>query len=165
MLGQRPGPASDLWSLGVVLYAATEGVSPFRRSNTPATLQSVLNSAPVAPASAKGPLAGVINGLLNKDAARRPSADRVRALLEEAARPPAPESTPPRRLRRPAARRGRRLRRRGHLDPDRRPPGRRTLTADGGTDHLKGEIDEVRACTGVLSQTQLTFLRMGGTDS
>lgn len=46
VLGQRPGPASDLWSLGVVLYAATEGVSPFRRSNTPATLQSVLNATP-----------------------------------------------------------------------------------------------------------------------
>ncbi len=54
VLGQRPGPASDLWSLGVVLYAATEGVSPFRRSNTPATLQSVLNAAPAPPASAQG---------------------------------------------------------------------------------------------------------------
>ncbi|MPY61907.1 serine/threonine-protein kinase, partial [Streptomyces spongiae] len=93
VLGQRPGPASDLWSLGVLLYAATEGVSPFRRTNTPATLQSVLNSTPAAPASAGGPLAEVINGLLNKDPARRPSADRVRALLEEAARPPAPETT------------------------------------------------------------------------
>ena len=57
VLGQRPGPASDLWSLGVVLYAATEGVSPFRRSNTPATLQSVLNATPAPPASASGPLA------------------------------------------------------------------------------------------------------------
>ncbi|MEV6593269.1 serine/threonine-protein kinase [Streptomyces acidicola] len=93
VLGQRPGPASDLWSLGVVLYAATEGVSPFRRTNTPATLQSVLNSTPAAPASAQGPLAEVINGLLNKDSARRPTADRVRALLEEAVRPPAPEPT------------------------------------------------------------------------
>ncbi|MFF4525512.1 serine/threonine-protein kinase [Streptomyces bluensis] len=93
VLGQRPGPASDLWSLGVVLYAATEGVSPFRRTNIPATLQSVLNSTPAAPASAQGPLAEVINGLLNKDSARRPTADRVRALLEEAARPPAPEPT------------------------------------------------------------------------
>ncbi|MFI0238845.1 serine/threonine-protein kinase [Streptomyces sp. NPDC016845] len=90
VLGQRPGPASDLWSLGVVLYAATEGVSPFRRSNTPATLQSVLNAAPAAPASARGPLADAINGLLQKDPARRPAAARVRALLERAAEPPRP---------------------------------------------------------------------------
>ncbi|MFJ4711134.1 serine/threonine-protein kinase [Streptomyces sp. NPDC088785] len=93
VLGQRPGPASDLWSLGVVLYAATEGVSPFRRSNTPATLQSVLNATPAAPASARGPLADCINGLLQKDPAHRPGAPRVRALLERAAQPPAPPPT------------------------------------------------------------------------
>ncbi|GHE73229.1 protein kinase [Streptomyces longispororuber] len=93
VLGQRPGPASDLWSLGVVLYAATEGVSPFRRSNTPATLQSVLNATPAAPASAQGPLAEAIDGLLRKDPAHRPTAARVRALLEEAARPPEPPPT------------------------------------------------------------------------
>ncbi|WP_112471088.1 serine/threonine-protein kinase [Streptomyces triticisoli] len=93
VLGQRPGPASDLWSLGVVLYAATEGVSPFRRSNTPATLQSVLNATPAPPAAAQGPLAEVINGLLHKDPAHRPDAARVRAMLEAAAAPPAPAPT------------------------------------------------------------------------
>ncbi|MFH8442826.1 serine/threonine-protein kinase [Streptomyces sp. NPDC018026] len=93
VLGQRPGPASDLWSLGVVLYAATEGVSPFRRSNTPATLQSVLNATPAPPASAQGPLAEVITGLLDKDPARRPDAARVRALLDAAVNPPAPQPT------------------------------------------------------------------------
>ncbi|MFI1357007.1 serine/threonine-protein kinase [Streptomyces sp. NPDC020898] len=93
VLGQRPGPASDLWSLGVVLYAATEGVSPFRRSNTPATLQSVLNSTPAAPASAPGPLAEAVNGLLDKDPSRRPDAARLRPLLEEAARPAPPAPT------------------------------------------------------------------------
>ncbi|MCF2538140.1 serine/threonine protein kinase [Streptomyces sp. FB2] len=98
VLGQRPGPASDLWSLGVVLYAATEGVSPFRRSNTPATLQSVLNAVPAAPAAAQGPLAEAINGLLNKDPSRRPNAAQVRALLERAANPPEPAVTQPVRL-------------------------------------------------------------------
>ncbi|MEV6959145.1 serine/threonine-protein kinase [Streptomyces sp. NPDC051207] len=93
VLGQRPGPASDLWSLGVVLYAATEGVSPFRRSNTPATLQSVLNATPAPPAAAQGPLGEAITGLLQKDPARRPGAARVRALLEAAANPPAPAPT------------------------------------------------------------------------
>ncbi|MFF4586843.1 serine/threonine-protein kinase [Streptomyces sp. NPDC001388] len=95
VLGQRPGPASDLWSLGVVLYAATEGVSPFRRSNTPATLQSVLNAVPAPPAAARGPLAEAVNGLLDKDPARRPGPAQVRALLEAAARPPAPQPPPP----------------------------------------------------------------------
>jgi hypothetical protein len=76
-----------------VLYAATEGVSPFRRSNTPATLQSVLNAAPAPPASAQGPLAEAINGLLDKDPARRPDAARVRVLLEAAANPPATRPT------------------------------------------------------------------------
>ncbi|MFC8240897.1 serine/threonine-protein kinase [Streptomyces chartreusis] len=93
VLGQRPGPASDLWSLGVVLYAATEGVSPFRRSNTPATLQSVLNAVPAAPAAAQGPLAEAINGLLQKDPARRPNAAQTRALLEQAANPPVQAAT------------------------------------------------------------------------
>ncbi|MCX4989000.1 serine/threonine-protein kinase [Streptomyces sp. NBC_00568] len=93
VLGQRPGPASDLWSLGVVLYTATEGVSPFRRSNTPATLQSVLNSTPAASGSVGGPLAEVINGLLSKEPSHRPAAAEVRRLLEEAAQPPAPAPT------------------------------------------------------------------------
>lgn len=93
VLGQRPGPASDLWSLGVVLYAAAEGVSPFRRTNTPATLQAVLNATPAAPASAGGALADAINGLLQKDPAHRPSAVRVRELLERAVQPSQPPPT------------------------------------------------------------------------
>ncbi|NBE55826.1 serine/threonine-protein kinase [Streptomyces boluensis] len=93
VLGQRPGPASDLWSLGVVLYAATEGVSPFRRNNTPATLQSVINATPAAPNAAKGPLADAINRLLNKDPNHRPTAAQARQLLEEAVRPPSPTRT------------------------------------------------------------------------
>ncbi|MCX5268436.1 serine/threonine-protein kinase [Streptomyces sp. NBC_00199] len=95
VLGRRPGPAADLWSLGVVLYAATEGVSPFRRSNTPATLQSVLNAAPAPPAAAHGPLAEVVDGLLQKEPAHRPTAARVRELLEAAANPSAPQPPQP----------------------------------------------------------------------
>ncbi|NYV73560.1 serine/threonine-protein kinase [Streptomyces sp. UH6] len=94
VLGQRPGEASDLWSLGVVLYAATQGVSPFRRSNTPATLQAVLNSEPPTPAATSGPLAEVIDGLLRKDPAQRLDHAGARRLLEAALRPPEPPAPP-----------------------------------------------------------------------
>ncbi|WP_158812189.1 LamG domain-containing protein [Streptomyces fulvoviolaceus] len=41
----------------------------------------------------------------------------------------------------------------------------RTLTADGDTDHLAGEVDEIHSYAGVVSSTQLSSLRLGGTDS
>ncbi|MFF7642247.1 LamG-like jellyroll fold domain-containing protein [Streptomyces canus] len=41
----------------------------------------------------------------------------------------------------------------------------RTLTEDGGTDHLAGEVDEIHTYAGVVSRTQLAFLAAGGTDS
>ncbi|WP_406219158.1 hypothetical protein [Streptomyces canus] len=41
----------------------------------------------------------------------------------------------------------------------------RTLTEDGGTDHLAGEIDGIHTYAGVVSRTQLAFLAAGGTDS
>ena len=94
--GQRPGEASDLWSLGVVLYAATQGVSPFRREgNTPATLHAVLNVTPAPPVSVPEPMARAITGLLDKDPARRPDAAQVRALLRQVVDPPAAPAPAP----------------------------------------------------------------------
>ncbi|NGO73784.1 serine/threonine protein kinase [Streptomyces sp. SB3404] len=93
VLGQRPGPESDLWSLGVVLYAATEGVSPFRRSNTPATLQAVLSAEVPRPAQAErgsGALGMLIARLLGKEPTLRPDAAEVRQTLADVARPPQP---------------------------------------------------------------------------
>ncbi|MGW7415560.1 serine/threonine-protein kinase [Streptomyces sp. NPDC054863] len=92
VLGQRPGPASDLWSLGVVLYAAVEGMSPYRRSNTPATLQAVLSADPQTPARGSGPFGALVMRLLQKDPAARPHPAEVRQALEKAtgqAPPPA----------------------------------------------------------------------------
>lgn len=90
VLGQRPGPESDLWSLGVVLYAAVEGMSPYRRSNIPATLQAVLSAEPQMPARGSGAFGTVVMQLLRKDPAARPGAAEVRAVLESVARPPQP---------------------------------------------------------------------------
>ncbi|MFI2355648.1 serine/threonine-protein kinase [Streptomyces anulatus] len=87
VLGQRPGPESDLWSLGVVLYAAVEGMSPYRRSHTPATLQAVLSAEPQVPARGTGAFGALVMQLLRKDPAARPPAAEVRRALQQLASP------------------------------------------------------------------------------
>ncbi|MFD9504494.1 serine/threonine-protein kinase [Streptomyces sp. NPDC060035] len=89
VLGQLPGPESDLWSLGVVLYAAVEGMSPYRRSHTPATLQAVLSAEPQMPARGKGAFGTLVMQLLRKDPAARPGPAEIRAALESVAAAPA----------------------------------------------------------------------------
>ncbi|MFD4989597.1 serine/threonine-protein kinase [Streptomyces sp. NPDC058374] len=61
----EPGPASDLWALGVLLFAAVEGRTPFRRETALATLGAAVDDALPAPGRA-GPLRPVIEGLLRK---------------------------------------------------------------------------------------------------
>ncbi|MFI6706611.1 serine/threonine-protein kinase [Nonomuraea sp. NPDC050478] len=65
-------PAGDLFSLGVTLYQAVEGVSPFRRDTHEATLAAVLLEEAPAPRRA-GPLTQLITRLLDKDPQRRPT--------------------------------------------------------------------------------------------
>ncbi|WP_424214203.1 serine/threonine-protein kinase [Streptomyces sp. BI20] len=73
-------PASDLWSLGILLYVCVEGTSPLRRATTLATLAAVLDE-PLPPATRAGALAPVLDALLVRDPDARPDAAALDALL------------------------------------------------------------------------------------
>ncbi|MFD6292773.1 serine/threonine-protein kinase, partial [Streptomyces sp. NPDC060205] len=75
-LGRPLGPATDLWSLGVLLHTAVQGRSPFRQDSALGTLRAVVDDEPPSPHRA-GPLTSVIEGLLRKDPAERTSAEQT----------------------------------------------------------------------------------------
>jgi serine/threonine protein kinase len=91
--GRSALPASDLWSLGVTMYAAVEGKSPFERPDAMASLVAVLTDAP-APAPNAGALAPVIDGLLRKDPAERLGVAEAAAMLDRILAPGFDASAP-----------------------------------------------------------------------
>ncbi|GGP99849.1 protein kinase domain-containing protein [Streptosporangium pseudovulgare] len=79
--GQPVGPASDLWSLGVTLFCALEGYSPFLRDGPIETVRAVTSGRP--PGFRRpGPLADAIAGLLVADPAGRTGAAELGRRLD-----------------------------------------------------------------------------------
>ena len=81
--GDALGPAADLWSLGVTIFCALEGYSPFlRHSHTVAgTMLAILSDNPPR-LTRPGVLAAIVPRLLEKNPSDRASADRLTSVLE-----------------------------------------------------------------------------------
>ncbi|GAA3714146.1 hypothetical protein GCM10022224_094700 [Nonomuraea antimicrobica] len=89
--GVDSGGAGDLYSLGVTLYQALEGVSPFRRDTPTETLTAVLLGEAPVPREAGG-LETLITRLLDKDPANRPTAAEALAMIDALEPPQVPNS-------------------------------------------------------------------------
>ncbi|MED7954684.1 serine/threonine-protein kinase [Streptomyces sp. BE303] len=74
------GPASDLWSLGVLLCMCVEGANPMRRDTLWETLVAIRED-PLPDVCRAGLLGPLILTLLSKDPAGRPSAEEVARAL------------------------------------------------------------------------------------
>ncbi|KQX50827.1 MULTISPECIES: serine/threonine-protein kinase [unclassified Streptomyces] len=82
--GQVPGAASDIWALGMTLYAAVEGAAPFRRTSVWSTLAAIVGE-PLPEPRRAGPLAPVLRALMAKDPLQRPDAGQAREMLQAVA--------------------------------------------------------------------------------
>ncbi|MFJ9692107.1 WD40 repeat domain-containing serine/threonine protein kinase [Kitasatospora sp. NPDC101183] len=86
-------PAGDLFSLGVALFEAVEGHSPFTRPTWTGTVMAVAVD-PLPPMTRAGRLAPLIAALTEKDPAARPTVAQALAMLGDARPAPAPTPEP-----------------------------------------------------------------------
>jgi hypothetical protein len=83
--GERAGPPADLWALGATMYFAVEGVSPFPGTSAIAVATAVAYGQH-RPSDRPGPLTAIVDRLLSKDPADRPTAGQIRRALQAARR-------------------------------------------------------------------------------
>ncbi|GAA4235987.1 hypothetical protein FHR32_001058 [Streptosporangium album] len=150
--GHAVGPESDLWSLGVTLFYALEGYSPFLRDSLIETTRAVAAGRP--PRFRRpGPLADAIAGLLVTVPARRTGAAELGWRLDTILAGPAPR---PRGREEPERRIGSgtgREARRGHDAQDSGPvrdPVRAGEGRDGGSPLLDRPRQEAATLLGSM---------------
>ncbi|GAA1279021.1 serine/threonine-protein kinase [Saccharothrix xinjiangensis] len=81
--GEQPSSASDVFSLGATLYAATEGRSPYGTSDNSFGLLYRAAAGKVEPPTRSGPLTDLLTRMLDTGPDRRPTVEEVVALLAE----------------------------------------------------------------------------------
>ncbi|HEV7933249.1 MAG TPA: serine/threonine-protein kinase, partial [Actinomadura sp.] len=99
--GRTVGPPSDLWSLGITIYAMVDGKSPYDRPEAMASLVAIISEEPE-PAVNAGPLTPVVEGLLRKDPDERMNAHEAGRLLDEIVRADARQAQRTRPIPRPS---------------------------------------------------------------
>ncbi|MGW0614872.1 serine/threonine-protein kinase [Streptomyces sp. NPDC002788] len=156
-LGRTPGPESDLWSLGVLLYAAVEGHSPFRHDTPLSTLRAIVDEE-LPPPYRAGPLAPVIEGLLRKDPEQRLPAERAEQDLRVIGAGGSPRADTVRAGPFPPAA--------AHPEPSPTPPtpfpGRSAASGSGGTTTATGQGRDRRAGRVLVVGVIALALAVGG---
>jgi eukaryotic-like serine/threonine-protein kinase len=79
--GEQPGPPSDVFSLGSMLYVAVEGEPPFGLDDNTLALLRTVAEGQVRPPRRAGPLIPILMQLLAQDPAARPSMPDAAAAL------------------------------------------------------------------------------------